>query len=292
MGRTLLITTTLGGVIAIVAGAAVALVVVIALLRRRQRRAITQATAKAAESAATARARLLIRLDHELKNPLTALQTAAASTQQLIADDPPSGTDSGASSTAVAQAVTTIGNSSRRIARLLADLRKLADVETREIERRPVDITALLELVVDDARTATGAQDRAFSVSVPRAPWPIPQVNGDEDLLHTALLNLITNAVKYSAPGDTVEVRATEEGGAWVAIDVADTGRGISAEEQEVVWDELSRGSDVRAVPGSGMGLALVRAIVQRHGGSVELRSRPDEGTSVRLLIPSVERGA
>src|SRR5690606_21872278 len=143
-------------------------------------------------------------LDHELKNPLTALQTAAASTRQLLTDQ--QGTHPG-----LDQAITTIGNSSRRIARLLADLRKLADIETREIEPRPVDVAALIELVVDDARTAPGAEDRAITVSVPRAPWPLPPVRGDDDLLHTALLNLVTNAMKYSGHEDAIEVRASDE---------------------------------------------------------------------------------
>ncbi|TDE07393.1 sensor histidine kinase [Jiangella asiatica] len=284
MDQTLVVTTSLAGAIGLAALTAALIAGVVVLTTRAHRRALEHARAaaraEAAEAAAASRARLLIRLDHELKNPLTALRTAAASAQQLLAGEE--------RSAEVEQAVATIGGSSRRIARLLADLRKLADVETREIDRRPVDLAALLELVVDDARTAPGAEDRMFTTSVPRAPWPLPQVRGDEDLLHTALLNLVTNAVKYSADGDTIEVRASEEAGAWVAIEVADTGRGIAEDDQRVVWDELSRGSDVRSIPGSGMGLALVKAIALRHDGRVELRSRPREGTSVRVLIPAI----
>ncbi len=282
MGRTVIFTTSVGALVGMAILAIALVTASVVLVRWSRRRAAHRARAEAEDAAATARARLLIRLDHELKNPLTALRTAAASAEQLVEGDRFSGAE-------VESAVDTIGKSSRRISRLLADLRKLADVETRDIERHPVDVAALLDLVVDDARTAPDAEERSITVSVPRAPWPIPYVLGDEDLLHTALLNLVTNAVKYSGPGDTIEVRATDEAGARVAIDVADTGRGIANDEQHVVWDELSRGADVRSTPGSGMGLALVRAISHRHRGSVELRSRSAKGTSVRLLLPTVD---
>lgn len=283
MDRTVYFTTSVPAAIAMVVLAVVVIFGAVVAARRSRDRAAAQAHAEATDAAATARARLLTRLDHELKNPLTALQTAAASTQQLVTAEHDERPD-------VEAAIAAIGTSSRRIARLLADLRKLTDIETRDIDRRPVDVAALIDVVVDDAGTAPGADERTITTSVPRAPWPIPKVLGDEDLLHTAVLNLLTNAIKYSTPGDTIEVRASDVNGAWVAVDVADTGRGIPDDEHEGVWDELSRGADVRAIPGSGMGLALVRAIVHRHDGSVELRSRPGEGTSVRLLIPAIDR--
>src|SRR5699024_6130780 len=93
----------------------------------------------------------------------------------------------------------------------------------------------------------------------------------------------------YSSQAEVVELRANEQiidGHRWVVVEVADTGSGIPLAEQEAVWDELSRGSRVRAVAGSGMGLSLVRAIVTRHGGSVQLLSQEGVGTSVRMVLP------
>jgi two-component system OmpR family sensor kinase len=113
----------------------------------------------------------------------------------------------------------------------------------------------------------------------------VPDVLGDWDLLFLATYNLLDNALKFTRPGDTVEVRAFE-GGAFVVIEVADTGPGILEEEVSRVWEELYRGQGARGVPGSGLGLALVRAIVERHGGRVTLRSREGQGTVVTMRLP------
>jgi two-component system OmpR family sensor kinase len=110
-------------------------------------------------------------------------------------------------------------------------------------------------------------------------------VRGDRDLLFLALYNLVSNALKYSSAGDTIEVRGSErEGG--VMIEVADTGRGIPDHEHTQVWEELARGRTTLDVPGSGLGLPFVRAIVERHSGQVQLSSRPGEGTAVRVALP------
>ncbi|UZD62098.1 sensor histidine kinase [Brevibacterium sp. JSBI002] len=229
----------------------------------------------------TKRNRMLIRLDHELKNPLTALRTSAASIREVVRD--------GGTLSEVEPAAKQVDVSSRRVARLLADLRKLADVETRIIEYARVDLDALIHQAVEDASTAPGAEDRMIVATVARAPWRLPDVAGEEDLLLTAILNLLGNALKYSSQAEVVELRANEQiidGHRWVVVEVADTGSGIPLAEQENVWDELSRGSRVRAVAGSGMGLSLVRAIVTRHGGSVQLFSQEGVGTSVRMVLP------
>jgi two-component system OmpR family sensor kinase len=108
---------------------------------------------------------------------------------------------------------------------------------------------------------------------------------GDWDLLFLAAYNLLDNALKFTRPGDTVEVRASEAG-AFVTTEVADTGPGIPAEELPRVWEELYRGRGARGIPGSGLGLSLVRAVVERHGGQVTMRSRAGQGTVVRIRLP------
>ncbi len=250
-------------------------------LRRREARMRESIETAAAEESMAKRNRMLIRLDHELKNPLTALRTSAASIRQIVRED---GTIA-----EVEPAAKQVDVSSRRVARLLADLRKLADVETRVIEYSRVDLDRLIHQAVEDASTAPGAEDRMIVATVARAPWRLPDVAGEEDLLLTAILNLLGNALKYSSQGEVVELRANEQiidNHRWVVVEVADTGSGIPLAEQEQVWDELSRGSRVRAVAGSGMGLSLVRAIVARHGGSVQLFSQEGVGTSVRMVLP------
>lgn len=122
-------------------------------------------------------------------------------------------------------------------------------------------------------------------MSIPQAPWPLPLVSGDPDLLLLVIHNLIDNALKFTRPGETIEVRAFEDANS-VVVEVADTGPGIPEEELPYVWQELYRGAAARGVPGSGLGLALARAIVDRHGGKVSLRSRAGQGTVVSIRLP------
>jgi two-component system OmpR family sensor kinase len=224
--------------------------------------------------AADDRRRFLQRLDHELKNPLTAIRAGLAN----VADGSTETTQREALASAEAQVL--------RLSRLTADLRKLADLETRPLEREPVDMTELLQEAVALAQEQPGSDARHVSLTVPQAPWPLSAVPGDWDLLFLAIYNLIDNALKFTQRKDTVEVRAFEDG-AFVTIEVADTGPGISSEELPRVWEELYRGQGAQGVPGSGLGLALVRAIVERHGGQIRLRSRLGQGTVVTMQLPA-----
>ncbi|GHE09218.1 sensor histidine kinase [Klenkia taihuensis] len=258
---------------ALAAGAALSLLAVVALgtaaLRDRTwRRRLAERVAEAGQD----RRLLLSRLDHELKNPLTAMRAATANLAAVA--DP-----------AQHAAVGTIEEQVLRLSRLTTDLRKIADIESARVERRPVDLTDLIEEMVDVARDLPGAAERQISVDLPRAPWPLPPVPGDADLLSLAVANLLDNALKYTPPGGRVEVRAREAAGE-VLVEVADTGQGIPPDELPQVWEEMYRSPSARAVPGSGLGLPLVRAVVQRHGGSVHADSRVGSGTLVRLALP------
>ncbi|WP_084499582.1 sensor histidine kinase [Brevibacterium album] len=269
-------------VLAVLAAAAVGAWLLWRWIGKRREQAEAWAREQAETEATARRNRMLVRLDHELKNPLTALRTSVATVRAAADDEHP---DPGVIGPAVRQ----IDSSARRVARLLADLRKLADVETRAIAFQRIDMDRLIHQAVEDARTAPGAEDRMIVATVARAPWKLPEVAGEEDLLLSAILNLLGNAIKYSADTDTVELRANEQiidHHRWVVVEVADTGSGIPVDEQSRVWDELQRGSKVRAVAGSGMGLSLVRAIIARHGGTVELFSQEGVGTSVRMVLP------
>lgn len=236
------------------------------------RRARDLAARRAQERADDDRRRFLHRLDHELKNPLMAVRAGLAN---LALETP-----------AANATVHSVEAQVLRLAGLASDLRKLADLETRPLEREPVDLGALLDELLELARERPESAARSVVLSVPRAPWPLPTVAGDRDLLFLALYNLLDNALKFTAPGDTIELRAFEDGNA-VVIEVADTGVGVEAAEQPHVWEELYRGSTAQGTPGSGLGMPLVRAIIGRHGGEANLRSRPGQGTVVRLRLPT-----
>jgi len=256
---------------------------VVVLLRRRAASATAAASAAAVRQAAAEatqdRLRFLMRLDHELKNPLTAMRAGLANIDQAGP-----GAGSGAARGRSA-ALVSVSAQADRITRLVSDLRKLADLETQRIETAPVDLPGLLYEVAEAAAEIPGARERALRLSVPRAPWPLPHIEGDRDLLFIAIQNLVSNAVKFSVPGDTVEVRASEDD-SGLLLEVADTGLGIPADEIGQVWQELARGRAARSLPGTGIGLALVRVIVTRHGGTVAIRSRAGQGTVVSIRLP------
>ena len=206
----------------------------------------------------------LARLDHELKNPLTAILAATAP-----------GEDE-ASALVAAQA--------RRMGALVTDLRKLADLSSAPMERELVDLEEAARDAVEAARSSVG-EARSFTLVFPTAPWPLPRVVGDADLLYSAIQNVVFNAVKYSGEGDSIEVRGSQSE-TGVSIEVADTGIGIPEAEREIVWSELARGSNAAGRSGSGLGLPLVRLVIERHGGHVRLTSREGVGTSVVLTLP------
>jgi two-component system, OmpR family, sensor kinase len=285
------------------------LVAGLTLARRRNAASVAAASRaalrQAADEAATERLRFLMRLDHELKNPLTAIRAGLANIEQAgpmmgtVAPAMAAGAAGtiGALSTAAGPgmvpgtALASVSAQADRITRLVGDLRKLADLEVQEIEEAPVDLADLLREVADAAQEIPGAGQRTIRVSVPQAPWPLPLIDGDRDLLFIAVENLVANAVKFSAPGDIVEIRASEDDDALL-LEVADTGTGIPPDEIGQVWQELARGRAARSLPGTGIGLALVRVIVARHGGRVAIRSRDGQGTVVSIRLPVPDRSS
>jgi two-component system OmpR family sensor kinase len=219
------------------------------------------------------RRRFLRRLDHELKNPLTAILAGLANLS--IAENFDDKTS----------ALNSVQTQVSRLRRLVTELRKLSDLEIRPLDQSPIDLTELLEDAFNLAQDHSEAGDRILNLSIPRAPWPLPTINGDRDLLILAIHNLLDNAIKFSQSNDTIEMRAFEDGTS-IVIEIADTGPGIPSSDQDHVWEELYRGEQARGIPGSGLGLALVRAIVARHNGNISLRSRPGKGTVFTMRLP------
>ena len=254
-------------VLAVIVGAVIA-------AQLATRAAVERATARALEQAHAERRRLLLRLDHELKNPLTAARVGLANLTSLPLSDH------------AAESARGVEEQMLRMSQLVANLRKLAELGERPVERVPVPVAELLAEVETDLRDAPAGRGRHLVVTVSRAPWPLPPVRGDRDLLYLAFHNLAANALKFSEATDTVEIRAFENRD-HVVVEVADTGRGIPTSEQGDVWEELARAGNARGVEGSGLGLALVRSIVAVHGGHASLTSREGAGTLVRLELPA-----
>lgn len=245
-------------------------------------RSVRQANAMIAQSIREteyARRNFLRRLDHEIKNPLTGLRAALVNlqeTQQVVERQ---------------HAVENAGRAVTRMTRLLSDLRKLSDLGERPIEQARVDVPDLLQDAVDAAHVLPAYDGREVSLLIPKVPSPFPNTTGDRDLLVLAVYNLIENALKFTSPEDSVEVRALEDGQS-IVIEVADSGVGIPSEDLPKIFEELYRGSNARSTEGSGLGLALVNRIVALHNGRIYVRSSQMEprGTVFTMRLPVTRR--
>jgi two-component system OmpR family sensor kinase len=224
----------------------------------------------------------LMRLDHELKNPLSAIKTATTYLEQLAGDTKPE-----RSQDDLRKSLAQISALTDRINRLISDLRKLAELETYEIELVNVNIHQLLEQLVNDAAANPVGTDKVLNLSLPSAPWQLPDLLTDEDLLYLCLANMLDNAMKYTPAQGIIEIRAYENREA-VLIEIADSGLGIPAEEIDKVWGKLYRAKNSRGVPGNGLGLSIVETVVRRLGGKCDIRSQESKGTVFTLELPKL----
>ena len=223
--------------------------------------------------------RFLSRLDHELKNPLTTLRAGLRTLVLTPLDEQQR------------QLVATMETETLRLSRLVSDLRKLAELETEPLNLQMVSLDKLVAGVLQLERERFEVGERILSsrVEPEEASWVV-----DEDLLALAIHNLLDNAYKYSRPGD--HVRIAIEAQQELMVRVSDTGVGIQAGALPHIWEELYRGQQMQKIPGSGTGLALVKAIVERHQGTVSVESAAlDEsnsahGTSVTLRLPALSQ--
>ena len=205
---------------------------------------------------------------HELRTPLATIQGYAE-----LAEGRPDDTAT------VRQAVTKVGVEANRMSALVEDLLLLARLDAgRPLERDPVDLTRLLLEAVTDARLLS--PDHGWRLDLPDEPV---EVTGDEQRLHQVVTNLLTNARKHTPAGTTVTV-AADAGG----FSVRDDGPGFPDDLADRAFERFTRGDAARTREvgsSAGLGLALVRAIVAAHGGSVTLASRPGD-TTLRVDLP------
>jgi two-component system OmpR family sensor kinase len=184
----------------------------------------------------------------------------------------------------LAQAMRRTEQESVRMASLVDDLLLLARLdEGRPLACDPVDLGVLGVDAAADARAV--APERTITADVAEGVT----VDGDEDRLRQVVGNLVGNALVHTPAGTPVSVRVRNGGGRAV-VEVRDDGPGMPSEVVERAFERFSRAdaSRSRHAGGAGLGLAIVRAIVDAHGGEVELESTPGAGTTVRVALPRV----
>lgn len=217
-------------------------------------------------------------VSHELRTPITSIMGYLE-----LLEDGGFGELSGDQRAAIGR----IDANSRRLLLLIDDLLALSRVQDRGLENHHVDLD-LREVVLAAHEVVAPAAERAgveFSYEVPDDS--VPYV-GDVDQLERVLVNLMSNAVKFSPDGGAVSTRlvpAHRE----VQMTVSDTGMGIPEDEQVRLFTRFYRSSSARgrAIQGSGLGLSIAKAIVERHGGTISVESEPGEGTEFTVRLPA-----
>ena len=160
-----------------------------------------------------------------------------------------------------------------------------AEADSLALEKRPVRIDEVLLAALQEARRRYPRQNVELEYSEIPPDENALLIDGNEDLLRNAFLNLIENAVKYSPEGSLSKV-SLGAGGRTVAVRVSDSGSGIAPEDMPRIFEPFFRSARTQSIPGSGIGLTLVKAIVERHAGTLEIRSAPDKGTVVQVVLP------
>ncbi|MFM8392525.1 MAG: sensor histidine kinase, partial [Acidobacteriota bacterium] len=175
-----------------------------------------------------------------------------------------------------------------RLSRLVEDLLLLtrADIGKVELQCRPVSLTRLCRDLIDYIAPLARQQGQVLFLRLPEGDDLV--INADESRLRQLLLNLIDNAIKYTNPGGRIEL-SLERVEDRVVIKVVDNGRGISAEDLPRIFDRFFRRAKMAgepSVPGAGLGLSISKWIVDSHGGKIDVRSVPGEGTEFIVTIP------
>jgi signal transduction histidine kinase len=208
---------------------------------------------------------------HDLRTPMTRLRGIAETA--LRTEDP----------VLLREALADCLEESDRVVAMLNTLMDISEAETgtMALRREPTDLSELIAQAVEMYEDV--AEERGVRIETSTAPQLVAGV--DRNRLRQVLANLLDNAIKYTPSGGQVEIRAGREQGAAV-IQVADTGAGIPPEELPRIWDRLYRGDKSRSTRGLGLGLSLVKAIVQAHGGEVSVQSAPGRGSTFALRLP------
>jgi signal transduction histidine kinase len=219
------------------------------------------------------RSDLLAEMAHELRTPVAILQ---ASCEALLDGIVPH----------TAEQTQSLHEEVLRLARLVDDLQSLAAADTAALQLSSVPCD--LAVVVDAAFDAMTPRLNAANLTVTRH-LEVAQIDGDPVRLHQVIINVLTNAQKFTPSGGRIVVELTaRDGDAWLKI--SDTGIGITPEDRVHLFERFWRGSNVGQVTGSGLGLAVVARLVEAHGGNVAVQSETGSGTTVLLRFPLAPR--
>lgn len=216
---------------------------------------------------------LVTNISHDLKTPLSIIKTNLYLIERL--DDPER----------KRAKLEIINEQTLRLERLIQDTLMLSRLDqTERVIFRSVNLNALIRQVETDLRLRADARQIQLKLDLPNA---LPACAGNENDLWRLVANLVENAINYTPAGGTVHIRTQQEG-KEIRIEVEDSGIGISADSLDRIFERFYRADKARSLDsgGSGLGLPIVKGVVEMHHGRIEVQSEPGRGSCFRVWLP------
>lgn len=218
--------------------------------------------------------RLVADAGHELRTPLTSLRTNLELLMASAQPDAPSLSEQDRD-----EVFADVRAQITELSALVGDLVELAREDTPQAVHEPMELVDVIERALNRARRRAAG----VSFDVRLRPW---HMMGDATALERAALNLLDNAAKWSPEGGSVRVEMRQEEQGKVTLEVADAGPGIAPNDRPYVFERFYRSPVSRTLPGSGLGLSIVKQVAQRHGGEVWAGEAPEGGALLRMTLP------
>ena len=233
------------------------------------------------EAASRHKSEFLANMSHELRTPLNAIIGFSEVLSQRMFGDLNEKQD---------EYLRDIHDSGQHLLSLINDILDLSKIEAGRMELEPTAVD--LRLAIENALTLVRERAAGRGIALHHAvDQRLGQIRGDERKIKQVLLNLLSNALKFTPEGGRIEVRAGPVDG-MAEISVADTGIGIAPEDQEAVFDEFRQvGTMAKKVEGTGLGLSLSRKFVELHGGRIWARSEVGVGSTFTFTLPLSDAG-
>jgi two-component system, OmpR family, sensor histidine kinase KdpD len=227
---------------------------------------------EAAREGERLRSALLDSVTHELRTPLTAIRAAATS----LLSQPSLGESQRREMFAI------LDEESARLDRLIGQAVEMAQLDTDgiEVRPRPQRLQEVIDMALDDCHALL--RGRPVTVELPP---DLPSIPLDRELIRRVLRHLLENAARYSPAGSPVQIGAALQTDRLL-VSITDHGQGIDDAEQAYIFDKFYRGSRQRLLHGTGMGLAIAKAILRAHSGGIEVSSHRDQGATFTFWVP------
>ena len=214
---------------------------------------------------------------HDLKSPLTVIlgYTQLLTIGNRVEDD-------------TREMISVIHDSAEKVNSLVESFLTISKTEAGKmtLDLSPTDVPEVLREAGRGFEKAFKSRGLSFKMEMADG---MPKALLDRKLVQRAVSNLLQNAANYTPRGGEITMKAepvTEKGGDFIVVSVVDSGKGIPAEEREIVFEKYYRSPRTAGIKGTGLGLAIVKAVAEAHGGRVELSSEPGTGSNFKLFLP------